>query len=369
MLKLSKPYIPEGSIKSLNKVLISGNLVQGENILAFERLLAEYLGVDHVMVVSSGTAALHLSLIALNITSGDEVIVPAYSFPAVANVVELVGARPVFVDISLNDFCIAADKIEEKITPRTKAIMPVHEFGQSADLQKITEIAKRYNLYVVEDAACAIGTRFNNLHVGTYGDLGCFSFHPRKLLTTGEGGAIVTKNQHLADSIRKLRSHGMHLVDGKYDFTLPGFNYRMTDFQAVLGILQLNEIDETIDIHRLQAQHYNQVLNGVDGIRFDWDYPNRFKTYQTYHLVLNDGDKRDRLKQALFNQGIESNIGAHAIPALTYYQNKYNIPATKYPNALTAWNQGLALPIGRHLSNNDVNYISSAIIKLYRNGF
>jgi perosamine synthetase len=369
MLKLSQPYIPEGSLESVKKVLNSGNLVQGENILAFERLLAEYLGVDQVIMVSSGTAALHLSLIALNITSGDEVIVPAYSFPAVANVVELVGAKPMFVDISLNDFCVAADKIEEIVTPRTKAIMPVHEFGQSADLQKITEISNRNKLYLVEDAACAIGTRFNNQQVGTFGDLGCFSFHPRKILTTGEGGAIVTKNQHLADSIRKLRNHGMHLADGKYDFALPGFNYRMTDFQAALGISQLHELDETIDIHRKQAQFYNHALKGVDGIKFISDYSNRFNTYQTYHLILKDGKVRDQLKQALFKLGIESNIGAHAIPALTYYINKYNIPATDYPNAYTAWTQGLALPLGRHLSSDDLNYISNAIKKLVRNGF
>jgi len=369
MLKLSRPYIPERALELVNKVLTSGNLVQGENVLAFESLLAEYLGAGHVIVVSSGTAALHLSLISLGIGSGDEVIVPAYSFPAVANVVELVGAKPVFVDISLNDYCIEPDKIEEKITPRTKAIMPVHEFGQSADLQKIAEIANRNSLYLIEDAACAIGTRYTNQQAGTFGDLGCFSFHPRKILTTGEGGAIVTNNQHLAGSIRKLRNHGMHLADGKYDFALPGFNYRMTDFQAVLGISQLDEIDETIDIHRKQAQHYNQALKGVDGIKFDREYSNRFKTYQTYHLVLNDGDLRDRLKQALFKLGIESNIGAYAIPALTYYQNKYNLPLSGYPNAFTAWDQGLALPIGRHLSSDDLNYISNAILKLFRNGF
>ena len=364
MLKLSKPYIPEGALELVKKVLISGNLVQGENILAFEKLLAEYLGVDHVIMVSSGTAALHLSMVALDIRSGDEVIVPAYSFPAVANVVELVGATPIFVDISLNDFCIAADKIEEKITPRTKAIMPVHEFGQSADLQRITEIANRHSLYVVEDAACAIGTRFNNQKAGTFGDLGCFSFHPRKILTTGEGGAIVTKNQYLADSIRKLRNHGMYYTDGRYDFTLPGFNYRMTDFQAALGIAQLNELDETIDIHRKQAQIYNQSLKDVDGIEFNLDYSNRFNTYQTYHLVLKDGMLRDRLKQALFKLGIESNIGAHAIPALIYYVNKYSIPVTDYPDAFNAWTRGLALPIGRHLGSDDLNYISNAIKKL-----
>jgi perosamine synthetase len=356
-------------MEMVEKIFKSGHLVQGENILAFEELLAEYLKTDYVIVVSSGTAALHLALTALNITQGDEVIVPAYSFPAVANVVELVGARPVFVDISPDDYCIDTVKIEEKITPRTKAIMPVHEFGQAADLQHIMDIATRNNLFVIEDAACAIGTRYNNQHAGTFGDLGCFSFHPRKILTTGEGGAIVTRNPELADNIRKLRNHGMYLLDGKYDFALPGFNYRMTDFQAVLGVLQMKELDETIGIHRLQAQYYNQALKDIVGIKFDLDYDNRFKTYQTYHLVTDNENLRDRLRQALFKLGIESNIGAHAIPALSYYQNKYNIPATDYPCALTAWRQGLALPIGRHLSSDDLNFISSAIIKLYQNGF
>jgi len=177
MIRLAKPHIPDGAIAAVIEVLKSGDLVQGKYVKEFEQKLMEYLDIENAVVVSSGTAALHLSLIALGIGQGDEVVVPAFTFPATANVVELVGAKPVFVDINLDDYCIDAKKIAKVITERTKAIMPVHEFGQAAKMDDIAQIAHKYNLRVVEDAACALGTEFNHQKVGTFGDFGCFSFH------------------------------------------------------------------------------------------------------------------------------------------------------------------------------------------------
>lgn len=368
MIKLSKPYIPEETLGSMMQVLQSGNLVQGANVLAFEAALQEYLGVAHVVLVSSGTAALHVSLVALGIGLGDEVIVPAYSFPAVANAVELAGAKPVFVDICTGDYCIDADKIERKITLRTKAIMPVHEFGQAADMDKIWEIASGRGLYVVEDAACAIGTRYNHVHAGTMGDLGCFSFHPRKILTTGEGGAVVTHNPDLAGKVRKLRNHGMEPAGKRFDFVLPGFNYRMTDFQAAMGVPQLNALDETIGIHRAQGEYYNRAFAGVQGITLDSDYENRFKTYQTYHILLSSEQIRDKVKEELYKKGIESNIGAYAIPFLSYYSEKYKLAPGEFANARTAFSRGLALPVGRHLKEGDLEYITNSVKEIIGHG-
>ena len=174
MIKLSKPYFSTDAILKVSEILASGNLVQGEYVLKFEESLKQYLGAGHVIVVSNGTAALHLSLIALGIGPGDEVIVPAFTFPATANVVELVGARPVFVDITTDDFCMDTRQIEQAVTPRTRAIMPVHEFGQSAKMDDIMDIARRHNLLVVEDAACALGTEFSGKKAGTFGVLGCY---------------------------------------------------------------------------------------------------------------------------------------------------------------------------------------------------
>lgn len=368
-LKLSKPYIPKETTELIQQVLRSGNLVQGENVSLFENKLAEYLGIENVILVSSGTAALHISLIALGISEGDEVIVPAYSFPAVANVVELVGATPVFVDISLDDFCIDVSKVEAMITAKTRAIIPVHEFGQAADIQNLMEIARKRNLHIIEDAACAIGTKFNDQSVGSFSDLGCFSFHPRKMLTTGEGGAITTNNKSLANKIRVLRNHGIQLKNEKYDFVLPGFNYRMTDFQAAIGLAQLPELNDTISFHRSQALFYKSELKNIHEITFDVNYNNRFQTYQTFHILIDPKIDRDFVKKELLKSGIESNIGAYAIPVLSYYKNKYNPDFNEFENAMSAYNQGLALPIGRHLNEENLYYIINTIKSILTNGF
>ena len=180
MIKLARPHIPKKAIKKAIQIIKSGNLVQGKYVAEFEEKFEEYLNIKHCIIVSSGTAALHLSLLAMDFKQGDEIIVPAFAFPAVANVVEIVGAKPVFVDISLDDFCIDTEKIETKISSKTKAIIPVHEFGQAAEMSRIMEIAGKYNLRIIEDSACALGAEYNSRKVGTFGDCGCFSFHHEK---------------------------------------------------------------------------------------------------------------------------------------------------------------------------------------------
>lgn len=212
MIRLTRPYIPDEAIEKCIEVLRSGNLVQGLYAEKFEQAISDYLDVKHAMVVSSGTAALHLSLIALGIGPGDEVIVPAFSFPATANVVELVGAKPVFVDIKLDDFCIDASFIESVITNNTKAIIPVHEFGMPANMKPVLKLAEKYKLFIIEDAACALGAEYENRKAGAFGNLGCFSFHPRKAITTGEGGVVVTNDISLAEKIRAIRNHGIEKV-------------------------------------------------------------------------------------------------------------------------------------------------------------
>ena len=190
MIRLAKPEFSDETIRSVLSVIKSGDLVMGEYVSKVEQFLESYLNVENAVLVSSGTAALHLSLLSLGIGAGDEVIVPAFTFPATANMVEAVGAKPVFVDIALDDFCIDCEKIEASISSKTKAIIPVHAFGQPANMEAVLDIAKCHGLFVIEDAACALGAEFENVKVGAYGDLGCFSFHPRKAITTGEGGGL-----------------------------------------------------------------------------------------------------------------------------------------------------------------------------------
>ncbi|MCF8261084.1 MAG: DegT/DnrJ/EryC1/StrS family aminotransferase [Melioribacteraceae bacterium] len=361
MIKLAKPFLSESSIQAVVEILKSGNLVQGKYVLEFEEALAQYIGVDNVILVSNGTAALHLALVALGIGPGDEVIVPAFTYPATANVVELVGAKPIFVDITLDDFCIDTSQIESKITRNTKAIMPVHEFGQAAKMDDITSIANKYELKIVEDAACALGTQFKGDKVGSIGDLGCFSFHPRKAITTGEGGAITTKNKYLADKIRSLRNHGINYDQNNMNFLYAGFNYRMTEFQAALGLHQLNIVNELIDKRIEQANIYNSLLNQIEWLQIPQSFLDRYMVYQTYHILVGDKISRDSIIKYMKLNSIETNLGAQAVHLQNYYVNKYHLKDSELPNSTSAYHQGLALPMGHHLAVSEIKYICNIL--------
>jgi len=362
MIKLSKPYIPDYAIEDAIKVLKSGNLVQGEYVKKLEEKLCEYLQVRNTIVVSNGTAALHLSLLALDIKEGDEVIVPAFTYPATANVVEIVGAKTVLVDIGLDDYCIDTNQIENVITSKTKAIIPVHEFGQAANIREIVSIAKKYNLFIIEDAACALGTEFMNKKVGTFGNLGCFSFHPRKAITTGEGGAIVTEDDDIAEKLRSLRNHGISIsLDGKFDFLYAGLNYRMTDFQAAIGLDQLNLIEEIIAKRIKIAELYDNQLAAIAWLQTPIQFSDRRMVYQTYHVLVDEQIDRDNLIRYMKINGVESNLGAYAINCLTYYKGKYNLTEYSMPSSVNSFKKGIAFPMHFELSEDDVEYIIAKI--------
>ena len=369
MIKLAKPNISEDTINTVSNVLRSGNLVQGEYVEKFENDLKNYLDVEHAVVVSSGTAALHLSLLALGIKAGDEVIVPAFTYPATANVVEIVGATSIFVDITLDDFCIDVTKIEEVITDKTKAIIPVHEFGQAADIAPIISIAKQYNLKIIEDAACALGTEYNNQKVGSFGDVGCFSFHPRKAITTGDGGVVVTNNEKLANKLRSLRNHGISTINGNIDFKYAGLNYRMTEFQAVIGIDQLRNFDNQISYRKVLAKKYDNSLKKNKFIKVPKLFNERKMTYQSYHILLDDSLSRDDLIRYLKKNGIESNYGAQALNMLDYFRRKYNLNKKNYANSCISYNQGVVLPLGNFTDISEIEKITKTIHEGIKNEF
>ena len=229
---LSRPGINDVDISNVVEVLRSGNLVQGEKVLELEEKTSLYVNSKKCSAVSNGTASLHLALIALGVGPGDEVIIPAFSYIATGNVVEIVGAKPIFVDIDLDTFNIDAGKIESKITKNTKCIMPVHEFGLCAPMEEIMRISKKHNIPVIEDAACALGASLNGKSAGTFGEFGSFSLHPRKSITSGEGGLLVSSAIELDDKIKILRNHGVDLKATHPNFVAAGYNYRLTDIQA-----------------------------------------------------------------------------------------------------------------------------------------
>jgi dTDP-4-amino-4,6-dideoxygalactose transaminase len=363
-IPLARPAILEGDIALMNEVLRSGMLIQGIYVQKLENSFAEYHDVKHAIAASNGTATLHLALKALGIGPGDEVIVPALSYIATANVVELVGAKTVFVDTEPACFNIDPDLVEEKITSNTKAIIPVHEFGLACDIEKIMFIANKYRLHVIEDAACALGAKQNGKAVGSFGVLGSFSLHPRKSITSGEGGVLLTNNDKLATKLRQLRNHGIEMTDGKMNFVEAGFNYRMTDFQAALAWSQFQRLDTILEKKKQIADiYFSRVSNPK--LTLPFIPPDRNHTWQTFHLLLPDDLDQTEVISSLKEKNIGTNYGAQCIPAQTYFQRKYGLNARQiFPNAYRAWTKGLAIPFYENLSKDDTLYTAQTLNQL-----
>jgi perosamine synthetase len=364
VIRLTIPEIGEAEIEAVAEVLRSGYLVQGQNVLEFERLVAEYVGVEHAVAVSSGTAALHLALLALGVGPGDEVIVSDFTFPATANVVELVGANPVLVDIDLATFDVDVSQIRPAISERTKAIMPVHLFGQPADMEPVLQIAQEYGLLVIEDAACALGAQYHGRKCGAMGHAGCFSFHPRKAITTGEGGMVVTTDGAVAERVRRLRNHGMVAAGGSNRFVLAGFNYRMTDFQGALGVVQMRRLERIIARRIELAALYDQALAEIEfivcpvkmrGVRHIW---------QSYVVLLRDGVERDEVLRGLREQGVEATIGTYAVSAQPHYAGYVGV----LPNSRRAYERGLCLPLHTQMSAADVGQVAECLERVVQLG-
>lgn len=364
-IRLSEPYLGDrGKLMTLIEgVLDSGFLVQGKYVAQFEQEVAAYLGIKHAIAVSSGTAALHLSLIALGVGPGDEVIVPAYTFPATANAVELVGAKPVLVDVDLNTYNIQVEHIKQATSPRTKAIIPVHLFGNPADMDPIMEIANAHGLAVIEDAAGALGSEYRGRKCGTIGTLGCFSFHPRKIITTGEGGMVVTNSEELAEQIRILRNHGMQLRESRNDFVAAGLNYRMNEIEAVLGIIQMCEIERIISERMSLARIYMNFLKDIPGIAFQQVLADSRTVWQALVVRLKDRSVKTIL-DSLAELGIEANFGTYAIHLLKFYRSKYGYKSSHYPNAADLYFKGLALPFYNGIASESIEQIVDVLRRI-----
>ncbi|MCP1621159.1 dTDP-4-amino-4,6-dideoxygalactose transaminase [Pseudomonas sp. SLBN-26] len=364
MLKLSQPNIDDAAIAAVVEVLRSGQLVHGQECEAFEKELAEYLGCGDVILVSSGTSALHVALMALDIGEGDAVIVPDFTFPATANVVALTGAKPVIVDVLPGTYTLDRDALESLVTgwrgpERLRAIMPVHEFGCPADMTSINRIAEAHGLAVIEDAACALGATYAGGKAGNLADIGCFSFHPRKTLTTGEGGAIATRHPELATRMRRLRNHGMERISSGMQFFEPATNYRLTNFQAALGRQQLPHLDEWIQTRRDLAKGYLSNLAPLvkQGLLTcpAWDEGH---SWQTFMVVLNPSFVRSEVIAALREHGVESNLGAQSLSVIGIYGDQAG-------NCIVGpqlYASGLALPLFEQMSTDDVQKVCTALI-------
>jgi perosamine synthetase len=344
-IRLAQPYTDEDEINEIRSVMDSGYLTQGPKVAEFERLVADYVGTRYAFATTSATTALHLSLVVLGIGPGDEVLVPDFTFPATANVVVQQGARPVLVDIDLNTFTMNVDDLAAKVTSRSKAIIPVHTFGLSADMNPIMELARRHDLAVIEDAACAIGTTYHGKRCGSLGTLGCFSFHPRKVITTGEGGMITTDDEILAEKIQLLRSHGGVRRDGRFTFEAAGYNYRMSDILAAVGVAQMRKLDTLITQKRELAAQLTDELCGTEGVRPPREPAWGGHIYQSYVVYLQDGIDRDHVIHVMKERGIETTLGTYALHTQPFFVKEYNYKPGDLPSSHLAYRQSLTLPV------------------------
>jgi dTDP-4-amino-4,6-dideoxygalactose transaminase len=362
-IPITKPWLIDEDINAVSDVLKTGMLVQGQEVEKLEIAVADYLNVKQVIAVSNGTATMHIMLKVLGIGPGDEVIVPAFSYVATANVVELVGATPVFVDIDINTFNIDTKLIEQKLTPKTKAILAVHEFGLAANVSEINKICKKYNYFFLEDAACALGACIDDKKTGSFGHSASFSLHPRKAITSGEGGLIATNDIEFANKCKILRNHGVDMTKGKTGFVEAGFNYRMTDFQAALVASQFNRFEEILSKkNEITAQYFSEIKNPKVILPY---IPNGYThSLQSFHLILN-GISQNEAIEKLKLLGVGANYGAQCIPEVMYYKNKYGYNSkTDFPNALKAFDQGLVIPLFPQMQQEDINKVISAINQL-----
>jgi perosamine synthetase len=353
MLPITAPFFDDEEITLVKQCLDSGWVTQGPLTARFEQLFAERHHASHALATTSCSAALHLAAMALELKPGDEVVVPAFTWVTSGHAVEYVGARPVFVDVDLATFNINPSTIEAAITPRTRAVVVVHLFGKAAPMDEILRIADRHKLAVIEDAACAVGTRYDGRPVGTFGAIGCFSFHPRKVVTTGEGGMITTQRADLADRIKYLRNHGATGpavgTDPSKPYTMStfemlGFNLRLSDIQAAIGIAQMGKLDRLLAERRRIALRYTHLLSTADGLICPGDDAGH--TYQSY-VVRVDGDRgrRNRVMDDLAKHDIQTRPGTHAVHRLGYYARKYSLLPEQFPTACLAEDTTITLPI------------------------
>ncbi len=341
----------------------------GKYIKLFEDGFSKYCNTKFGVACSNGTTALHLALESLNIKKGDEVIIPTFTMIATANAIIYTGAKPVFVDSELETWNMDVKKIEEKITKKTKAIMPVHTYGHPVDMDPILKLAKDYNLYVIEDAAEAHGAEYKNKKTGGLADVGCFSFYGNKIISTGEGGMLITNNGEIAEKSKLLRNHA---------FTIPrflhkhlGFNYRFTNIQAAIGLAQLENINELVNARIKNANYYTKLLKDVDGIITPPQAKWAKNVYWMYGILIDNKFRltRDEVMKKLFEKGIETRsffIPMHKQPIFNDKNNErtYVKDDNKYPNAEELSRKGLYLPSSSSLKKEEIEYIVNTIKSL-----
>jgi len=369
MIPVMRPWLGPEESSAVAEVIASGWVAQGPRVGAFERAVCAIVGAEHGVAVSSCTAALHLALVVLDLRAGDEVIVPSLSFIATANAVRYVGATPVFADVDEATQNLTAETIGRVLTSATKAVILVHQGGVPADIAAVHALCDPRGIAVVEDAACALGSTYRGQPIGAHADLAAFSFHPRKLITTGEGGMIVTRRADLAERMRRLREHGMSVSAADRhastdvifeEYLETGFNYRMSDLQAAVGLVQLARLDAILARRRDLARRYQEHLADIPGLRVVADPPFGRTNFQSFWITLPDGfaRTRDDLLRRMLAHGISARRGfmaAHREPA--YANTRHgDLSVTE-----RVTRQSLILPLFHQLTTSEQDRVIAAV--------
>jgi dTDP-4-amino-4,6-dideoxygalactose transaminase len=368
-IQISQPSTGEEEWLALRGPLETGWLTHGPNVTAFETAFAARHQVSHAIAVSSATTGLHLAMTALGIGPGDEVIVPAFTWVATANSVLYCGGTPVFADVDRNTFNIDLAEVVRRVTPNTKAVIAVHLFGLCAATEAL-RAALPPSVAIVEDAACAAGGALGNRPAGSLGLLAVFSFHPRKSITTGEGGMVTTNDTALAERIRVLRNHGASVSEEERhhgpqpyllpDFDVLGFNYRMTDLQGAVGLVQLGKLDRFIDERSRWAAYYRRELSEIPWLRLPSE-PNHGRHAWQAFVTFIDADKaprsRNEIMEVMQARGVSTRPGTHAVHMLAYYRRTYGISPDDFPASRDCDRQTMAIPLHNRMTEDDYKYV------------
>jgi len=366
MIPIAKPYLTKEEAQAAYDTILTGWITQGPRVAEFEQKFAEYTGAKYAVAVSNCTTALHLSMIVAGIKAGDEVICPSMSYIATANSIKYVGATPIFAEINPLNYNLDLADTERKITDKTKAILLVHQVGMPADIDGFTRLAEKYSLALIEDAACAAGSSYKGKKIGSHSNLVCFSFHPRKVISTGDGGMITTNNEGYYQRMKQLRQHGMSVNDRVRhesskilfeDHLEVGYNYRMTDIQASVGIHQLNKLDWIVGERRKIANRYHEAFGDIDCIRLPLEEEGHFSNYQSYSIYLLPGCpvSRNDLMQKLLDMGISSRRGIMTTHRETAYKEE-----SKYvhlPVSEQAADNSIIIPLYVPMTEEEINKV------------
>jgi len=373
MIAIAKPYLSADEAQYAYDTILSGWVTQGPKVQEFEEKFAAYMGSKYAVALSNCTTALHLAMIVAGIKEGDEVICPSMSYVATANSIKYVGATPVFAEV--NEFYnLDVNDVEKRITPKTKAILLVHQIGMPADIDAFKALCEKHGLKLIEDAACAAGSAYKGKKIGSHSDLVCFSFHPRKVITTGDGGMITTGNEEYYKRLKLLRQHAMSVNDrerhsaGKIifeDHLEVGYNYRMTDIQAAVGIKQLEKLDMIVTERRKIAERYKAVLDSVSGIVLPQEPSNYFTNYQSFSIFIRPDAKvsRNHFMELMLEKGVATRRGIMTAHRESAYKNEFKDMAL--PVSENYSDNSVLLPLYFPMNNEDVEKVIAAVKEIF----